>query len=290
MYSKAELKKYSEMAATIKAITRVYEEAAARKVKIVQMEVDKLEEFISDSADTYMNVKFGLMVDEKAKKNGRKDILTKSFREVNQKTIRILIASHSNYFGNLITNLFFKWKEDMEKGEADGLILGATGERLLQKNQFKSHHDVETYDISDTNPEPEIILKAGQKVSNYSHVVCYYGAYKTVLTQVPESSEISNTITVGQVQAVKRYLFESGPEKILGNLEEDVMFGLLNEKIYKSQITKYAARIKTLEIGQVAEKMSQVMGDLSRGRRKVHKSLSNKKQLQLYTGVDLWSE
>ena len=110
------------------------------------------------------------------------------------------------------------------------------------------------------------------------------------MNQVAARADVSETITVGQVQNVKRYLFEANSDSILAFFEEAVINAMLQLKIYESQIARYAARIKILEIGQVAEKMSQVIGDLSRGKRKVRKSLSNKKQLQLYTGVELWGE
>ena len=60
MYSRAQLKKYSESVATIKSITRVYEEAAARRVKLIQTAVERIKEFIGACADTYLNIKFGL--------------------------------------------------------------------------------------------------------------------------------------------------------------------------------------------------------------------------------------
>lgn len=289
MYSKADLRKYSDAVATIKSITRVYEEAAARRIKLIQNSVEKVNEFIAASADTYINVKFGLVADQKAKGGVQKDILAKSFRPKTKKGVLILIASHEQYFGNLIPNVFLDWKNEMEKTGFDGIILGATGSRLLEKSDLKAKN-IKAYDLEDTNPDWNLIATVGKEIAAYEKIQIFYGQYKTVLTQIAQRADVSNTITVGQVQEVKRYLFEATPEAILGFFEIEVINALLQLKVYQSQIARYAARIKILEIGQVAEKMSQIIGDLSRGRRKVHKSLSNKKQLQLYTGVDLWEQ
>ncbi len=289
MYSKAELKKYSDAVATIKSITRVYEEAAARRIKLVQLSVEKVDDFIASAADTYLNVKFGLVAEEKKKKNPRKDILTRSFRAKPKGTVLVLIASKEQYFGNLIPNIYRQWKKDMEAGGAEGIVLGDTGKRLLE-NDHSNIRQVEFFDLDDSRVDWKIVYNVGERIANYQKIVVYYGAYKTVLTQVAEKTDISNTISVGQVQRIKRYLFESDGGRVLGDIETDVIKALLQKRVYQSQIAKYAARIKILEIGQVAEKMSQVLGDLSRGRRKVHKNLNNKKQLQLYTGVDLWKE
>ena len=71
-------------------------------------------------------------------------------------------------------------------------------------------------------------------------------------------------------------------------LEKQMIAGGFLEKIYESQVAKYAARIKILEIGQVAEKISNAMDDLARGRRNFRKNSNNRKQQQLFTGSDLW--
>lgn len=289
MYSKAELRKYSEAVATIKSITRVYEEAAARRIKLIQNSVEKVTEFIGDAADTYINVKFGVIADQNAKGGPKKDILAKSFRPKTKKGVLVLISSHEQYFGNLIPNVFLSWKADMEKTGFDGIILGNTGKRLLDKTDFVPKN-LKAYDLNDSDPDWKLIADIGKQIAIYEKVIIFYGQYKTVLNQVAAKEDVSNTITVGQVQQVKRYLFESTEDAILAFFEEEVINALLQLKVYESQIARYAARIKILEIGQVAEKMSQVIGDLSRGRRKVHKSLNNKKQLQLYTGVELWGE
>lgn len=289
MYSKAELKKYSEAVTTIKSITRVYEEAAARRIKLIQQAVDKVNEFIGSAADTYVNVKFGLLADARANHKPEGDILSKSYRKSNGKTVLVLISSHENYFGNLVPNLYLNWRKDMEISGADGIILGNTGKRLLDKDSFQPKN-LEIFDLEDNDPDWKVVYKVGELLNDYKRIIIYFGAYKTVLTQAAEKNDVSNTITVGQVQTVKRYLFESDAAEILGLLEKDVISANLQLKVYQSQIARFGARIKILEIGQVAEKMSQVLGDLGKGRRKVHKNLTNKKQLQLYTGSNLWAE
>lgn len=289
MYSKAELRKYSDAVATIKSITRVYEEAAARRIKLIQVSVAKIDEFLSATADSYVNIKFGLVAEEKNKKIPRNDILTTTFRKREKKGILILISSHEQYFGNLIPSVYRAWKEDILNTNFDGIIFGNTGKRLYEKDNLKVGN-VSFYDQIDNEPDWDLVYKIGEQVCSYEKIVVYYGKYRTVLTQTPDKAEISTPITVGQVQQVKRYLFEDQGEKILGFFEKEVINANLQKRVYQSQIARYAARIKILEIGQVAEQMSKVLGDLSRGKLKVRKNLNNKKQLQLYTGLDLWKE
>lgn len=287
MYSKAELKRYSDAVATIKSITRVYEEAAARRIKLVQNSVAKIDEFLASTADSYVNIKFGLLAEEERKKVQRKDILTRGYRERTKKGVLILISSHEQYFGNLIPSVYRAWKEDLLATKLDGIIFGNTGWRLLEKDNLQKNN-ITWYDLVDSDPDWNLVYRIGEQIASYEKIVVYYGKYRTVLTQTPEKADLSTPMTVGQVQRVKRYLFEDQGEKILGFFEKEVINAQLQKRVYQAQIARYAARIKILEIGQVAEQMSKVLGDLSRRKLRVRKNLANKKQLQLYTGLDLW--
>lgn len=287
MYSKAELKKYSDAVATIKSITRVYEEAAARRIKLVQNSVERINQFLASTADSYVNIKFGLYAEEQSKKTKRRNILTSSFREKVKKGVLILVSSQEQYFGNLIPSVYRSWKEDLLATKFDGIVFGNTGKRLFDKDKIQGFN-VRFYELLDNDPDWQLVYKIGQELVKYEKIIVYYGKYRTVLTQTADKSEISTPMTPGQVQKIKRYLFEEQGEKILGFFENEVIKANLQKRIFESQIARHAARIKILEIGQVAEQMSKVLGDLNRGRVKVKKNLANKKQLQLYTGSDLW--
>jgi F0F1-type ATP synthase gamma subunit len=298
MYSRSQLKKYSESVATIKSITRVYEEAAARRVRLIEGAVERIKEFIASCADTYLNIKFGLIARKNTKEHlspseldlsAKQQTLVTSFRSFKKRGVLVLISSKEEFYGNLIPSIYRNWKKDLAETGFDGIVLGNTGKRLLEKDKYRLDN-VKFFALDDTNPDLSLIHRIGEEVCAYQEIYVYYGQYRTVLTQTASQSKISSSIAVGQVQEVKRYLFESDPKAILQFFEKEVIKALLQEKIYQSQKAKYAARIKILEIGQVAEKMSEILSDLDRGRRKVNKAINNKKQLQLYTGSDLWSE
>ncbi len=297
MYSRSELKKYSESVATIKSVTRVYEEAAARRVKLIQSAVDKLKEFTDACADTYLNVKFGVLAAKNTRENlkltdldiqSRQQILTTSFRKPTKKGLLIFIASHQDYYGNLIPSVYRNWKGDLDTTSYDGIILGNTGTRLLAKDG--SFPNVRSFDLDDDHPDWSVVQYVADYAASYQDIYVYFGQYRTVLTQIASQSKISQTISFGQVDYVKRYLFESNPLAVLAFFEKQVIAALLTEKVYQAQKARYAARIKILEIGQVAEKMSQQIGDLERGQRRANRLLNNRKQQQLYSGVNLWNQ
>lgn len=287
MSSKAELRKLSDAVATIKSITRVYEQAAARKMRVVRMEMEKIVEYLDAARGTYSNVKHSISQAEKERV--KQAILGSSFRRPTKNEVLVLIASQSQFYGQLIPNLFGQFIAWYRKTGSDSIILGHTGRELLAKEGIKSTN-ITYFDFDDSVPDWNVIHKVSEIIGGYAKIVVFYGEYKTVLTQEAKSADISQMVMVRDVDEVKKYLFRPQAGHTLSFLEKQMIAGGFLQKIYEAQVAKYAARIKILEIGQVAEKISEAIGDLSRTRRRVRKSINNKKQQQLFTGSELWQE
>ena len=285
MNTRAELKNFSEFVTTIKSITRVYEQAAARKMKSVRVEIEKINEYLEEAKNTYSNSKIALVAREKP--DMREAILRTSFRKIEKEKILVLISSQSSYFGNLIPSLFKLFLEEYRRSGSDAVILGRIGKELLDKGNI-SYQNITYYDFDDMIPDWKVLHDVGQIVAQYAKIVVFYGQYKGVLTQEIKQADINQSVVVHNVEEVRKYLFRPEGGQALTFLENQMILGDLLAKIYHAQVAKYAARIKILEIGQVAEKISQAMDQLGKSRRKVRKSVYNKKQQQLFVGSSLW--
>lgn len=287
MASRAELKKLSDAVATIKSITAVYEQAAARRMKTVKVEMQNISKYVDSAIGTYSDVKHSVTRD--LDEGIKKIILTSSFRKSAKGTVLVLIASATQYYGQLIPRLFRLFLDEYRRTKADGIILGRTGFELLKKEKITASN-VTVFDFDDLAPNWEVVHKVSNLVGTYSKIIVFYGEYKSVFTQEVKKGDISEMVVVRDVAQTKEFLFKPGPDVSLTFLENQMIASGFLQKIYESQIAKYAARIKILEIGQVAEKISSVTGDLSRSRRRFRKALNNKKQQQLFTGSNLWGE
>ncbi len=283
--TKAELKKFSEAVTTIKSITRVYEQAAARKMKMVKLEIENIAEYLNEATNTYSSSKFSITEGEKPKV--RQAVLSTSFRKPTKNRVLVLIASQTQYYGNLIPSLFKEFLKYYQKSGSDAVILGKIGKELMEKNNIVAQN-VTYWDFDDANPSWNVVHQIAQKLGDYAKIIVFYGEYKSVLTQEAKSTDLAEKIVVREVAEEKQYLFKPQPQVALSFLEQQMISGGFLEKIYESQVAKYAARIKILEIGQVAEKISNALDDLARGRRNFRKNNNNRKQLQLFTGSDLW--
>ena len=283
--TKAELKNFSEAVTTIKSITRVYEQAAARKMKMVKMEIEDIAQYLNEATNTYSSSKYAITEGEKPKV--RQAVLASSFRKPTKKQVLVLIASQTQYYGNLIPSLFKEFMNYYKKTGSDAVILGKTGKDLAEKNNLTAQN-ITYWDFDDASPAWNVVHEVSNQLADYTEIIVFYGEYKSVLTQEAKSANLAEKIVVREVKEEKQYLFRPQPQLALSFLEKQMIAGGFLEKIYESQVAKYAARIKILEIGQVAEKISNAMDDLARGRRNFRKNSNNRKQQQLFTGSDLW--
>ena len=287
MSSKADLKKFSDAVATIKSITRVYEQAAARRMRMVKVEIEKISDYVSAASESYSDVKYSLV--ENFDENIKKVILNSSFRKPTRSTVLVLISSQTQYFGQLIPRLSRLFISEYKKTRADCIILGKVGRELMEKEEVYPE-SLTVFDFDDMNPDWTVVHKVSESIANYAKIVVFYGEYKSVFTQEVKSSQLSEMVVIKNVPEAKKFRFRPSASQSLGFLENQMIASGFMQKLYESQIAKYAARIKILEIGQVAEKISSAFDDLSRGKRRYRKLNYNKKQQQLYVGAGLWQE
>lgn len=287
MNTKAELRKFSgvyEQAAfivTIKSITR------ARKMKIVKMEIEKIEHYLSGASATYRSSKLSFA--SGARRGLRALILKNSLRQTSRRRILVLISSQDYYYGKLIPTLFDLFIGEFRRGSADGLILGNIGAQMLEAGKMKVAN-ITTFDFNLTDPDWSVIHQVSQILGDYREIVIFYVQHKSVFTQEALRAEVTSTFEVSLSDDIKKYLFKPQAPESLSYLERQMVTGNFLQKLYESQLAKYGAQIKDLELGQVAEKMAQAIEQLGRNRRKVRKTVNNKKQLQLFTGLNLWQK
>lgn len=285
--TKGELKKFSEAVTTIKSITRVYEQAAARKMKMVKLEIEKIAKYLDAADDTYSSAKFAVFEEEKERI--RQVLMSAPVRKPQKDEVLVLIASQTQYFGNLISNLCVEFSKYYSKNRSDSIVLGKIGSELLERLNVRGEN-IKHFDFDDTTLPWEIVHAVSVELSNYNRIIVFFGEFKSVLTQEAKNTDIGQTIVVKDVATKKKYLFRPEGGNSLTFLENQMISGHFLEKVYESQVAKYAARIKILEIGQVAEKISSAIDQLARGKRNLRKSTNNKKQQQLFTGSDLWEK
>lgn len=256
-------------------------------MRMVRVEIEKISDYVSAASESYSDVKYSLVenFDEEVKKS----ILGSSFRKPTRGQVLVLISSQTQYYGQLIPRLSRTFINEYKKTRADCIILGKIGRELMEKEEVFPE-SLTVFDFDDMSPDFAVVHKVSELIANYAKIIVFYGEYKSVFTQEVKASELSQMVVVKDVPEAKKFRFRPSATAPLGFLENQMIASGFAQKLYESQIAKYAARIKILEIGQVAEKISSAVDDLSRGKRRYRKLAYNKKQQQLYVGAGLWQE
>lgn len=287
MISKKELAQLSEQIGAIKSLTRVFEQAAARRIKINQVEIEKINSYLSAARQTYTAGKKAVVWGLKPEVG--EVVLRSSLRNIQGKRALILITSQNNYYGSLISNMVDLFASEYKKAGGAVIVLGKIGMELLRKHNI-DNQNITYYDFDDNNFDTSIISKVSGQVAGYGQIIVFFGQYQGILRQAPASVDLGQSVTIEKVPEINRYLFRPEPKKSLVFLETQIIAGSILEKILQTGVAKYAVRVKILEIGQVAQRISEALDQIGKNRLRVRKHINNKKQLQLLTGAALWKQ
>lgn len=285
MYSKLELAQYEKAVADIQAITRIYEEAAMMRMNQIRVEIAKLDKFLTNLMTVYTQAK----MDYERQSSKRKKLSQGGLKKPKSKTVLVFIASQKKLYGNLIINIYHNFIADVKKTGYDSVVIGAVGKLLIERERLNSQ--VIFFDLDDENPDPTTIRQIVNTLCQYEQVVVYYGEFVSVLNQLPKKSDISKIAPLDKsLQSDKKYLYEPEFGEIAAFCEKEKVAVLLQEKIFESQLARFGAKIKLVEVGQVAMKISEVIGNIDKSRLRVRKRISNKKQMEIFCGYNLWGQ
>lgn len=285
MNTKAQIKKFEQTISAISSIARVFQNAATEKMKVNRQEIDRIGVYLQEAQRTYSLAKRASL---EPKLKLREMLLTAPVRKTGGRVL-VLVSSENRYFGSLILGLFNKFMQEYRRGGADAVILGKVGkEYFVRANLGKTlPPGVSFFDLDDDNADFSNISQIAKQISKYSQIVIFYGEYESVFRQEAKTLEIADISEDAKV-GEKKYKFAPRPYEALSFLEEQVISGKFVQKLYESGLAKFGYRVKILQIGEVAEKISEAYLELARSRKKVTKGLKNRKQNELFSAAPLW--
>lgn len=285
MNSRLIIRKMEESLDNIRAITRVFEHSAARKMDVNRNEIAKLANHLREATESYYSVKMA----EAGNKKNKVALLASAYRTIKKKKVLILVTSESKYVGNLINSIVGRFALEFAQGGADGIVIGKVGRELLAKRGF-SASNVLYFDFNDDKPDWSVVSKVNQELGDYAQVVILYGQYMSILTQELKREDISQSIVLKSMPALKKYDFEPGAPEALGMLEKQIISSNFLQKLYETGLTKNAVAVKVLEIGFIAQRINLSMVQIAKFKLKLTKDINNRKQTQLFGSRDLWEK
>lgn len=275
----------------IRAITRVFEHAAALKMDVNRMEMQALAAHLQEAQASYSSAKTSLAATHK---NKAEAILATSMRAPTRRKVLVIVASESKYYGNISNSLAILplvaiYSAEYRQGGADGVVIGKAAYDLL-KSQKQLSSAMSYYDFNDDKPDWTIIEKVLDQLNNYEEVVIFYGKYKNIITQQTEREDIGRAVKLSSAVGAKKYEFEGGYRKALSILEKQIISSTFMQKLFESGLAKNAVSVKILEIGAIAERINAAFGQLAKWKLRYNKDVANRKQTQLYASRSLWQK
>lgn len=282
MSSLKEIKENLKAISNIETVTRAYQEIANIRMNKIRQRVLSNREFIEELSRVYglakraylASLKMGAMEKEK------------SFIKRSRGRVTVFLSCNEHFYGTLILDIWKDILNYLAKNKADLVIVGKIGRYLLEATdpEIKFFY----FDLDDDNPKKEEVKNIIEFIKNYEEIIIFHGRFHTVLTQKVIQSNISGGIAIGEeLGEIKSYLFEPSAEAVLEFFETELMSAFFNQTILEHRLSRYATRM--LAMYQATENVEKIREKMKIEQKKLERQLLNKKQIELFSGFQLWS-
>ena len=283
-----QIKEDLEATSTIKTITSIYQEIAYLRMNQIRRGVLSNREFIEELSRVYNQIKKSYINSLKKKGRLKKEELKKiSFIKRNKRRIAVFLSSNQFFYGTLILDIWHNLLNYLNDSKADLAVVGKTGRYLAERGGFEGK--IFYFELDDDNPRKEQMKKIMDFIKNYEEIIVFHGRFSTAISQKPVQDNISGGITLElekELGKVKNYLFEPSPEDILEFFETELISAFFNQAVLEHRLSRYAARMVAMY--QATENAKEIKRKLKIKQKKLQRQLSNKKQIELFAGFQLW--
>jgi len=283
-----QIKEDLEATSTIKTITSIYQEIAYLRMNQIRQGVLSNRGFIEELSRVYNQIKKSYINSLRKKGRLKKEELKKiSFIKRNKRRIAVFLSSNQFFYGTLILDIRHNLLNYLNDSKADLAVVGKTGRYLAERSGFEGK--IFYFELDDDNPRREQMKKIMDFIKNYEEIIVFHGKFSTAISQKPVQDNISGGITLElekELGKVKNYLFEPSPEDILEFFETELISAFFNQAVLEHRLSRYAARMVAMY--QATENAKEIKRKLKIKQKKLERQLSNKKQIELFAGFQLW--
>ena len=288
MRSAKEIKRLERSIAEIKMLSRIFQYATARRIKKKFEEIEKIKKYFTSAKETYDKTKNAAFGDQKALI--KKAILTSNLRKTKKGEVIVLLTAETRYFGTLMSGLIKSFLLEYKKrisGQVDVILVGKLGLEYLEKRGVRIAN-MSLYHLDDDHPDFATVAKIAAKLGDYKKITIFYAIYVSVFKQEAGFDYMDRFFNVEASATSYEYLYRPSVAGSLGQLETQIIGAGFLQKLFESGLAKYAYRVRILQIGQVAERISAALDEISRIRSTYGRDIENKKQIQILAGSSLW--
>ena len=273
----------------LKGMVETYEEIAASRIKKTRESVLKSRYFMEDLNYIFSEVKssYRKEIDALMKKNKIKDKNKLSFFVRNGKTLHVFISANTGLYGEIVKDTFDLFIEETKKTDCDVAIIGKQGLSFFLNEKLNKKYVY--FDFPDNGMNDAVLKQIITTLISYEKVVVFFGKFQSIVTQKPTMSDISGNIESagGAEETSMKFFFEPSLERILAFFEQEIFSSIFEQTVKESQLAKFAARIVNLDTS--TENIKKRLNQMVYEKNKLAHHENNKKQLQVFSSIKLWS-
>jgi len=261
----------------IETITRTYQEIANLRMNEIRQKVLNNREFIEELSQVYTLAKKAYLVLLKKEK---------PFIKPKRERVVVFLSGNERFYGTLFSDIWRELLNYLAKNKADLAVVGRMGKYLAERSGFG--HKMFYFELNDDKPEKNRLREIIDFIKNYEEIIIFHGRFQTILSQKVVQSNISGGVTLEEeLEEVKSYLFEPSPEAVLEFFETELLSAFFNQTILEHRLSKYATRMVAMY--QATENAKKRERKLKIEQKKIERQLLNRKQIELFSGSQLWT-
>ena len=294
-----EIKENLKTLSNIETITGAYQEIANLRMNKIRQTVLNNREFIEELSRVYTlakkaylaSFKMGRVMKVEENKSSSPPfaaarVKEKSFIKRSRGKVAVFLSCNEHFYGTLILDIWQEIQGYLKEKKADLVVVGRMGKYLAETSgrELKMFY----FELDDEKPEREKVKGIIEFVKNYEEIIIFHGRFHTVLFQKVVQTNISGGITLEkELGEIKSYLFEPSPEAVLEFFETELMSAFFNQAVLEHRLSRYATRM--IAMYQATENAKKIREKLKIEQKKLERQLLNKKQIEVFSGFQLWS-
>lgn len=226
---------------TLRGVAQAYAEISSMRLKKTRQTIERNKQFASEIAQVFHTLKFLSL-----KKAAASEIIRRLL-EKNGQTVNIILTSNSRFYGELHKSLLDHFLEVSPQGEI--IVVGKMGIDYLHAVNFE--RPFQGYLFSRDIPSAQEFSDFSKKVSAYQTVLVFHSAFKTVLTQQPKVTDITQSVIAAEDISVDSqqhldFILEPELEAILTFFDSQIVSLLLESAILETELARTASRLVSM--------------------------------------------
>lgn len=266
----------------IRAFVEVYEEVAATRMQRIRADVLKARQFLEGLTDVFSDVKFNY-------KTQVGQVVAKTKLNRNGRSVAVFVSANTGLYGDIIARTYQEFLHYLDANQTDAVVIGKQGVRLIAESRPTILYNY--FDFSDEKVDSESLGMAMRYLLQFEKIVLFYGKFKNIVEQNPETTSISGD-EVLQAEASektrKHYLFEPSLEGMLQIFEGEILASLFEQVLHESNLAKFASRL--IHLDQAIENVDAKLENLLESTRVLRHKSDNKRQLARISGISIWQK